>query len=246
MSTHARVFLYGDGPDNALRYEWRPYLSHLLAGRHLGALLRALTSDLLMHPRVPFWSLGRQLASARRQGERWRETFPPWLNDEFAARSGCVERWNQYHSQQESPHPLRPRGYAGFAAARWQPLFEDCDVQGARSRTDLRHPFLDVRLLRYMLALPVMPWCRNKLIIRRAMKAGLPAAVLERKKTTIGVSPDLARVASSGLPRLRPAPALSRYVNADKVPPVAGSVVELRAVLRPLGLNYWLQNFASR
>jgi asparagine synthase (glutamine-hydrolysing) len=113
-------------------------------------------------------------------------------------------------------------------------------------RTELRHPFLDVRLLQYMLALPAMPWCRNKLIIRRAMKARLPAAVLKRKKSTVRISPDLVRVASSGLPRLRPAPALSGYVNAGKVPPVAGSVVELRAVLRPLGLNYWLQNFASR
>jgi len=246
MSTHARVFLYGDGPDNALRYEWRPYLSHLVAGRRLSALLRALSSDLLMHPRVPLWSLGRQIAGAGRQAERWRETFPTWLDESFAARLGCVERWNQYHRAQGSAHPLRPRGYAGFAPARWQPLFEDCDVQGALKRTELRHPFLDVRLLQYMLALPAMPWCRNKLIIRRAMEARLPAAVLKRKKSTVRISPDLVRVASSGLPRLRPAPALSGYVNAGKVPPVVGSVVELRAVLRPLGLNYWLQNFASR
>ena len=32
MATLARgVLLYGEGPDNALLYEWRPYLSHLLA-----------------------------------------------------------------------------------------------------------------------------------------------------------------------------------------------------------------------
>ena len=33
VAAHARVFLYGEGPDNALRYEWRPYLSHLAARR---------------------------------------------------------------------------------------------------------------------------------------------------------------------------------------------------------------------
>jgi len=43
-----------------------------------------------------------------------------------------------------------------------------------------------------------------------------------------------------------PAPTLSRYVNTGKVPLAADTVVELRALLRPLGLNYWLQNFGER
>jgi hypothetical protein len=87
-----------------------------------------------------------------------------------------------------------------------------------------------------------MPWCRNKLIIRQAMKTTLPGAILKRKKRSIWTSPDLVRAKASGLPRLVPAPTLSRYLNADKVPSAAGSVVELRATLRALGLNYWLQH----
>ena len=92
--------------------------------------------------------------------------------------------------------------------AQWQSLFDDCDIRGALSCTETRHPFLDLRLLQYMLALPAMPWCRNKLIIRRAMKTALPVEVLRRKKSAVPVSPDFVRAAASGLPRLAPTPDL--------------------------------------
>jgi asparagine synthase (glutamine-hydrolysing) len=106
----------------------------------------------------------------------------------------------------------------------------------------MRYPFLDLRLLRYMLALPAMPWCRNKLIIRRSMRTALPSDVLRRKKVTIQVSPDFKRVLASGFPRIAPSPDLLRYVNPEKVSSMPKSSLELRAALRPLGLNYWLQD----
>jgi asparagine synthase (glutamine-hydrolysing) len=243
MGTQARVFLYGEGPDNALRYEWRPYLSHLLARRRAVPLARALTSDLFMHRRVPLWSSIRQVAGARRHRNQWREEFPAWLNEEFAAH--CRERWEAVRRRAPSPHPVRPRGYEGILSARWQSLFEDCDFSGALTHCEIQHPFLDLRVLQYMLALPAMPWCRNKLIIRRSMRTALPREVLSRKKATIHVSPDFKRVLASGLPRLVPSPDLFRYVNPAKTCSRPKSTLELRAALRPLGLNYWLQNVAS-
>jgi asparagine synthase (glutamine-hydrolysing) len=245
ISAEARVFLYGEGPDNALRYEWRPYLSHLVARRRAVPLVRAVSSDLLMHRRVPLWSSIRQVAGVREHRKQWREEFPGWLNEEFAARCGCRERWEAVRRLAPSPHPVRPRGYEGILAARWQSLFEDCDLNGALTHCEIRHPFLDLRLLRYMLAVPAMPWCRNKLIIRRSMRMALPREVLRRKKATIHVSPDFKRVQASGLPRLRPSPDLLQYVNPVKTCSSPQSTLELRAALRPLGLNYWLQNLAS-
>jgi asparagine synthase (glutamine-hydrolysing) len=245
VATEARVFLYGEGPDNALQYEWRPYLSHLLAGRRVARLVRALSNDLLMHRRVPLWSSLRQIAGARRRRKQWLEVFPGWLNEEFATRWECRERWEARQRPSSSPHPVRPLGYHGFSDVRWQQLFEDCDINGALSHSEIRHPYLDLRLLQYMLALPAMPWCRNKLIIRRSMRTALPGDVLRRKKATIQVSPDFKRVLASGLPRLVPTPDLLRYVNPGKIPSVPGSSLELRAALRPLGLNYWLQNLTS-
>ena len=244
-TTHARVFLYGEGPDNALRYEWRPYVSHLLARRRAGPLMRALANDLTMHRRVPLWTSFRQLAGARAQRNRWLQVFPGWLNDDFAARCRCRERWDERQHSSASNHPIRPRGYSGLSAVHWQPLFESCDISGALSHSETRHPFLDLRLLQYMLAVPAIPWCRNKLIIRRSMRTTLPSAVLRRKKTSVGVSPDYARVLTSGFPRLLPSPHLMRYVNPGKVPSAPESTLEMRAALRPLGLNYWLQDLAG-
>jgi asparagine synthase (glutamine-hydrolysing) len=242
VAKEARVLLYGEGPDNALMYEWRPYVAHLLARRQVVPLVRALSNDLFMHRRVPLWSSLRQMVRAGEQKRQWLEVFPAWLNEEFAARCECRERWEVRQRTPSSPHPLRPLGYAGFSDVRWQSLFENCDINWALSHAEMRHPFLDLRLLRYMLALPAMPWCRNKLIIRRSMRMALPGDVLRRKKTSVQVSPDFKRVLASGFPRLVPSPDLLRYVNPAKLPSVPKSSLELRAALRPLGLNYWLQD----
>jgi len=124
-------------------------------------------------------------------------------------------------------------------------LFDDCDINAASGHAEIRHPFLDLRLLRYMLALHAMPWCRNKLIIRKSMRRALPAEVLARKKAAVQVSPDFKRALASGLPRLDPSPDLLKYVNPSKTPTAPQSSLELRAALRPLGLNYWLHNLAT-
>jgi len=241
VSADARVLFYGEGPDNALTYEWRPYLSHLAARGDVGRIGLALTRDLVTHRRVPLWSSLRQLAGAGRDARRWREEFPAWLDQDFAARCGCRARWDAYRRPQPSPHPVKPHAYRRFDQVLWQPLFDYCDVTSAMSGTEIRHPFLDLRLLRFMLALPAMPWCRDKLIVRRSMRGALPPAVLRRKKTVVGVSADLARVKASGFPRLTPSPALLRYVNARRMPTLPRTEVELRAALRPLGLEYWLR-----
>jgi asparagine synthase (glutamine-hydrolysing) len=245
-ASQARVFLYGEGPDNALAYEWRPYLSHLFARRRLTVLWRAVSQDLLLHRRIPFWSSIRQAVHDRAQNHPWREEFPNWLNEDFAARYRCRERWAVRRRPPLSPHPIRPASYLGFTDIRWQALFEDCDITGALSHTETRYPFLDLRVLRYLLALPAMPWCRNKLIIRRSMKTSLPAAVLARKKTAIPMDPNFQRVLVSGLPRLVPNPDLLKYVNPGKILSTPRSPLELRVALRPHGLNYWLDDLACQ
>jgi asparagine synthase (glutamine-hydrolysing) len=239
MSSEVRVFLYGEGPDNALQYEWRCYLAYLVANGRILPLVRALCDDLVMHRRIPLWGSVRHLVTARSLAREWTEVFPDWLNPEFSARCECRERWAARQRQLPSPHPLRPRGYAGFGSVDWQSLFEGCDINGALSHGEFRHPFLDLRLLRFMLAVPAMPWCRNKLIIRRSMRATLPDEVLRRRKTTMPVSPDFRRVQASGMPRLAASPDLLKYVNPSRISPPA-SPLELRMRLRPLGLNYWL------
>ena len=237
-----RLFFYGEGPDNALLYEWQPYLSNLLSGKRYGRLVRALSYDLAMHPRVPLWTSIRQVA--RRRTPRRDEAFPAWLNDRLAARYRCRERW-EARRRRTAPHPFRPRAYAAFSDTRWQSFFDFFDISGGLSHSETRHPFFDLRLLQYMLAVPAMPWCRSKLLIRRSMQGALPREVIRRKKTPLAASPDFTRVTRWGFPRLVPTPALSSYVDVEKMPSAPATEVEMRALLRPLGLNYWLRCLSS-
>jgi hypothetical protein len=92
-----------------------------------------------------------------------------------------------------------------------------------------------------MLALPTMPWCRDKAIIRRAMRADLPRPVLRRPKTSVSASPDFERVKAAGLPAIAACSDLRKYVDPDRIPRAPASAMELRSTLRPLGLNYWLR-----
>jgi asparagine synthase (glutamine-hydrolysing) len=235
------ILLYGEGPDNALRYEWRPYLAHLAATRQIRPLARAIASDFMMHRRVPLlWSLRR---IARPPQKEPAYIWPEWLNPAFAERCGCRERWNVHEAllnASTTEHPTRPGGHHSFAAVVWQELFEECDLTGAMGRAEIRFPYLDLRVLRYLLAVPPVPWCRNKMIIRRAMRTALPRDVLRRPKSGVPGHPDFERVKTSGLPRLVPTPDLAKYVRPDKIPVSPRTAVELRAALRPLGLNAWL------
>ncbi len=242
LAPPTRVLLYGEGPDDALRYEWRPYLAYLVSKRRPGLLVRAAWQNLSMHPRLPLWSSIRQIAGARRTRQRWTPTFPDWLNPDFVARCGCLERWAAaMQPAAASDHPIRPRAYDDMHAIQWQALFDDCDMLAANAGAEYRHPFVDVRLLQYLLRLPATPWCRNKHVIRRAMAGSLPREVVWRKKSPLSRDPDLERVRTSGLPRAAPSSTLLRYVNPGMLPRTSSSDIALRAVLRPLGFAYWLQ-----
>ena len=49
----------------------------------------------------------------------------------------------------------------------WASLFEGYDPGATKLDLELRHPFIDLRLVEYLLAIPAVPWCVNKHILRR-------------------------------------------------------------------------------
>src|SRR5205823_4827335 len=106
-----------------------------------------------------------------------------------------------------------------------------------------RHPFLDLRLLRYMLAVPAIPWCRVKYLERRAMRGLLPDAVLRRPKSPLTSDPPWEGARRLGLPPFRLTSGIPEYVNFECVPNIAGAdMVLFRVNFRPFALQYWLQN----
>lgn len=107
---------------------------------------------------------------------------------------------------------------------------------------EARHPFLDLRLLRYMLAVPAVPWCRTKYIVRRAMRGTLPDAVLRRPKSPLTGDPCWIGAGRWGLPELN-RQQLCRYVDSERVPKLAGiDMISFRINFRPFALAYWLRN----
>jgi asparagine synthase (glutamine-hydrolysing) len=249
MATYSRVWFYGEGPDNALRPEWRPYVDHLLRRRHFGRLSKTAGELVIRSRRIPFLrGLIRPLKNWW-SGQSEQSPFPDWLNRDLASRLHLRERWEevQRFSSMPCPHPLRPQAYRSFEHPLWEYLFSQSDAEAMGVAAEIRHPFADLRMLRYMLAVPAIPWARDKYLIRRAMRKVLPAPVLKRPKTPLTGDPQWEAALHLGLPQLLSRGGLESYVDPTRVPDRADQdMMAFWADLRPRALNYWLGNLQSQ
>jgi asparagine synthase (glutamine-hydrolysing) len=249
VSSHSRVCLYGEGPDNALTYEWRSYLSHLVQHRRIGRLLQDISFHVIRHRRVPLLPTVRRIVTQRRRAGSSRSSFPEWLDESFEARLRLREQWEKHQQMAEapSPHPVRPVAYRSFNSGLWESLFQGWDAGQTMAAFEVRHPFVDLRLLRYLLAVPAIPWCRAKYLVRRAMRGTLPEAVLRRPKAPLIGDPVLDRVEEFAPPRLEAVPALRAFVDPERVSwPTGDGRTAFWTNFRPRSLNYWLKNLQPR
>jgi len=248
VAAHSRVLFYGEGPDNALLYEWRPYLSYLVRTGKFGRLAADISGHMISHRRIPLLTtIPRSLKNWAKQPEHI--SFPRWFNETFETRTRLRERWeNREKPPPLSPsHPIRPVAYRSFQTPLWEALFRCMDPDQTGAPLETRHPFLDLRMLRYLLSVPALPWCRAKYLERRAMRDALPAAVLRRQKSPLTGDPSWEAARSLGLPPMYPHPTLAEYVNFDRVPKDVGSnVVLFRLNFRPLALKFWLHNLRRK
>jgi asparagine synthase (glutamine-hydrolysing) len=126
----------------------------------------------------------------------------------------------------------------------WAPLFEGYDPGATRLRLEVRHPFIDVRLIDYLLSIPAVPWCAQKHILRRAMKHRLPPAVLHRPKTPLAGDSVLQltrRASVRWLDHFEVTPQLTRFVNLNlRRSPAEETPKALWAKVRVFALNHWL------
>ena len=126
----------------------------------------------------------------------------------------------------------------------WQRLFETYDPGVTSLPVEVRHPYLDVRIADYLLAVPAIPWCVNKQLLREALRGVLPEPVRNRPKSPLAEDPVGAkwRTSQERLNRIDRAPQLARYVDDRALPRITGRESDdVRwANLRPINLNYWL------
>ncbi|HEX3253161.1 MAG TPA: asparagine synthase-related protein [Pyrinomonadaceae bacterium] len=224
-----------------------PFLVSVLTGQ-FNDLLRlcaefspvALTGydgDALMHePRLKIRTrIKRMLRKA--------DLLPEWVDESFAKETKLRERWESFWTNRQEGK--RPAAMRALNSKIWTSLFEGYDRGATKLNLDVRHPFLDIRLIEFLLAIPTKPWCVNKHILRRAMSDKLPAAVIDRPKTGLMGDPAL-QLAQHGsvrwLDSFEVSPQLRAFVNLNRRRPVAEEKTSdaLWASLRVFALNYWL------
>ncbi|NCF29134.1 MAG: asparagine synthetase B [Gammaproteobacteria bacterium] len=177
-------------------------------------------------------------------------TCPDWLNSSLVEELDLPARWRD---SQEKSVPLRcrhPHARRVLTSPLLTNLLESYDPGVTRIPVETRHPLLDLRLVGYLLSLPASPWCVDKKLLRVAMQDRLPESVSLRPKTPLAGDPVLEllqRADARWVDAFEATPALGRYIARAAVPSVAGTrdPDQTWTNLRPLCLNFWLQDLAS-
>lgn len=189
----------------------------------------------------------------RTQWKRWRRPnsnsslYPAWLNEDFTKRLGLVERWREINAAGPLTHPLRPRAFGTVYSPSWDLLFAGYDAGTTRLPLEVRHPLIDVRMVNYLLALPVIPWLLGKTILRKAMAGMLPEEVLSRPKSPLASDPGLHLRHTKKFQRIdefQPVATLLSYIDRNAIPKVSEATDgnQLWLNVRPFSLNQWLIN----
>lgn len=184
---------------------------------------------------------------------RWRILFasksqtpayPGWLNEGLEKRLTLRDRWESLNRTSAPRAAVRPEAQEAMANLMWSYSFEGEDSGNTRIPVEVRHPIFDLRLVSFLIALPRLPWCSDKELLREAGRGVLPDAVRLRRKSPLSADllvALLGRSESAWVDRFEPVPELEQYVVRNRIPAVHREQDSWTAWihLRPLSLNFW-------
>ena len=174
-------------------------------------------------------------------------SYPTWLNKDFERDAALPSRWNHVFQTAWAPiGSVRAPAYSAIGSSREIALYEWLDPSFSLMNTDVRMPFLDLRVLQYLLTLPPYPWVKDKGMLRIAMRGRLPTEVLERPKTSLPRNPLQMLLANDMEPLAQVAamPELREYIDVRKLVELGESAPIGWAApvsLRLLSIGYWLR-----
>jgi asparagine synthase (glutamine-hydrolysing) len=246
IASTARVVLSGMDADAFLGEHTLDYFAALVRRRRFGALAKAMGQYALTFRRRPPLGIRRMARSLQKGND---PSLPAWLTVDLIQRLRLQERAREEARRPPAGATLRPRPMRTSATTLWTTVFGRGDAECTRQPLEFRYPFADVRLVRYLLAVPVVPWCTDKTLLREALTGIVPESVRRRRKTPLAIDPLLPalRDADPGvLDRFEPAAPLARYVERRAVPPITGETSDdVYVNLRPLCLSRWLDRQAD-
>ena len=247
ISADCRVLLSGEGSDNLMDFQMWPYAGDL---RRRGEW-RRLSTEVANYAWIrPFPWRGIRARFLRLFGkEPHRPVFPKWLSGDFAVRIKLQERWKEWGEHPNLPleHPILPNAHASLSLPQWTHMFEQEDAGASRVPVETRYPFLDLRIVNYLLALPPFPWFFQKMLLREAMTGRMPETVRMRPKTPVQSDIHCEQFRRSGAQRLKQmdwSRDLDRYIDRSAMiaPHDKMNGEEMDNSLRPYCLNIWLQS----
>ena len=245
----SRVVLTGDGGDPGLCGRISVHFRQLIAkkqfGRALGDAARYLTADgrlsrlyIRTRWRLLFDTSNRPLE------------FPVWLDEALGNRFGLRDRWAVARQPAAPAETVRPEAHEAIIDTTGPNMFEEYDAGLTGIPIEVRFPFFDLRLTSFLLALPRLPWCCDKQLLREAGRGILPDKIRLRRKTPLPSDPLIAmlqRPESAWVDQFEAVPELGKYVVRNRIPAVHGETDSWTAWthLRPLSLNFWLRGRAQ-
>ncbi|CAJ0888683.1 asparagine synthase (glutamine-hydrolysing) [freshwater sediment metagenome] len=241
MAREAPVWFCGEGPDNALTHEWQAYLRWLWAQEDWTRFAAALRTFVFGRS-LRAWAITVKrkvsvyLASEKRHGA-------DWLNEEFANMLGGRETIENRIAGGDHPeHPWRPSAMSSLADPIWQDFLENFDPAVTQTPLEWRHPFLDLRVLNFLLRTPPIPWASRKLLIRRAMEGMLPREILSRNKTPLSEDPMSKLTQKEEHQPLYLCEEARYYVNEAALPRRPRNATEQYELQMVHILDHWLRN----
>ena len=254
IAKFGRVALSGDGSDNLMHFEMWPYAKQLAREGDWGRLAKELPPYLRMR-KSPVPGAVRRLKRALGADDVHLE-FPEWVSKEFVTRFRLKERSAEWRDLPKSrPHPVLPRGHASLGLPQWSHLFEMQNPGVTHFPVEMRHPFLDLRVANFLLALPPFPLYMEKKLLREVLAGRVPESVRTRKKTPLAGNPlelYAARNESKWSHEIRWEKEIQAYVDTHKLEQALRTVMEkpkmeskmnrMEAVVRPICLNFWLRS----
>ncbi len=189
FSQFSRVVLIGDGADNLIEYP-----STLLAWEE-SDIVSVITNTMRLqqlYGKIPPLGTGLKTKIKRwfsNQNSQIESSYPypTWINDNFEKRLNLSTEWEELWS-----HIKYNKSLLTHKEILQKSLVDaDWNTDGIFMKSDFtlpekRDPFLDLRMLEFILSLPALPWLFNKHILRASMKGLLPDEVRSRPKTLLG------------------------------------------------------------
>jgi asparagine synthase (glutamine-hydrolysing) len=245
IAADCRILFSGEGGDNLMNFQLTPYFAEL---RRRGEWPLLITESLQYLRHRPFPWRGIKARILKLFGnDPLSPDFPIWFNPDFVRRLSLKDRWRELSQLPSLPstHPVHPKGHASLALPQWTNMFETENAGVTRQPVEVVYPFLDLRVVNYLLALPPFPWFFQKKLLREAMRGRLPEKIRTRPKTPLQGDPIAQSFQQDGdawhsLPPW--STLLDPYINYSQLQLLRGTLIAEQAsqIARPHCLNFWL------